>query len=175
MKTITKKYQVYKFEELSREAKDRAIKDYYEREDYSFLKDDLTESLKALLEQYKISVLDNLELFYSLSHCQGGGLCFAGNFKYKGKDYNIIHSYRYYFAKTVGISEMKNKEEWDGEYLSFQDNKDHPFIKLYLKICNELENEGYGILEYRMNDAEFAEHCEANGYIFLKDGDLFTK
>jgi len=171
MKTITKQYKVYKFEELNQEAKDRAIKDFYDIEDYSFLSDDLTESLKALLEQKKVKY-ENIRLLYSLSYCQGDGLCFTGDFNYKGKQYKITHNYRYYFATSVEINEI-NKE---GEeiYLLFQDNKDNSFIKIYRSICKELEEEGYGILEYRMTDADFAELCDSNEYKFLENGELFN-
>jgi hypothetical protein len=171
MQTITVKYQVFNFQELNREAKEKAIKDHYEAEEYPFLESDLIESLKALLEQKKVKY-DNIKLLYSLSYCQGDGLCFTGNFEYKGKHYKITHSYRYYFSKSVEIEEIKEDENI---YLPFQDNKDHPFIKLYLSICKELEKEGYGILEYRMNDKEFAEFCESNDYKFLKTGEPFLE
>jgi len=163
-------YNVYRFNELSKEAREEAIKKWYEKEDYPFLSEDLKESCKALLEQYKIKYDDTLQLNYSLSYSQADGLCFFGNFEYKKKQYKITHDYRYDFPESVEIEEI-NK---DGEeiYLSFQDDKDNPFIKLYLKIAKEIEKERYGILEYRMSETEFNEHCEVNDYYFTKDGDI---
>jgi hypothetical protein len=161
-------YKVYRFKELSKEAKEKAIEKWYEKEDYPFLKEDLKESCKALLEQHKIKY-DNLDILYSLSYCQGDGFCFTGNFIYKKKHYKITHSYNYYYPESVSIDEIINEEE---NGLNFQDDKDNPFIKLYLKIARELEKEGYGILEYRMSEIEFNEHCEVNDYYFTKDGDI---
>lgn len=163
-----KYYNVYRFKELSKEAKEKAIEKWYEHEDYHFLAEDLKESCKALLEQYKVKY-EALELLYSLSYCQGDGLCFTGNFEYKKRHYKIEHHYRYYFARSVEITEIKDEEE---EYFNFQDDKDNPFIKLYLKIAKELEKEGYGILEYRMDEKEFNEHCERNDYWFTEAGEI---
>lgn len=163
-------YNVYRFKELSKEAKANAIAKWYEKEDYPFLSEDLQESLKGLLEQNKIKYNDDLKLFYSLGYCQGDGLCFVGNFEYKGKHYKIIHNYRYYFAESVGISEIT--EEGEENYLPFQENKENLFIKKYLSICKELEKEGYNILEYRMDNKEFGELCESNDYWFTIEGNI---
>ncbi len=98
-------------------------------------------------------------------------MCFIGNFKYKGKEYNISHKYRYYFAHSVEIDEITKD---GGEiYLNFQDNKDNKFIKIYLSICYKLEKEGYGIIEYRMDDKEFAEFSDSNNYEYLESGKMF--
>lgn len=51
MKTITKKYKVYTFEELSQEAKDKAREDFNEFEDFPFLEDDLREYIHEELER----------------------------------------------------------------------------------------------------------------------------
>jgi len=81
MQTITREYQVFKFEELSEEAKQTVIDQYYEHEHqygYDFLEDDILEELKQI-DQY----FSDVKLCYSLSYCQGDGLSFAGNFDLK--------------------------------------------------------------------------------------------
>jgi hypothetical protein len=179
MKKITVVYSVYHFKELSREAKDRAIKDWYEDEDYPFLEDNLTESCKGLLEQHKIT--GGPTLGYSLSYSQGDGLNFTGSFQWRGYSVNISHSWRYPFASA---SEITLYDKGDEELISAsaridpeldkskEGKKLNQFIKIYLDICRQLEKEGYGILEYRMDDKEFAEHCKSNGYNFFKNGKM---
>ena len=172
----TRQYKVYKFSELSEEAKEKAINKWYEGEDYPFLEIDLTESCKALLEENNIKYDDTLKLYYSLGYCQGDGLCFIGDFVYRGKQFKISHSSRYYHEYSTDIEVYDNKlDEW--ECLDDKMNKEYKgirgkFIEKYLKICRELEKEGYGIIEYRMDNEEFNELCEANGCMFTEDGTI---
>ncbi len=163
----TREYKVYQFKELSEEAKENAIRIWYESEDYPFLSDDLTESCKTLLEGNKIQYNNDLNLGYSLSCCQGDGLNFTGNFQWKKYDIKITHSWRYPFASSSDIS-IVNEEGEDIENVKIREQ----FKNIYLNICNELEKEGYGILEYRMNDEEFTELCEWNDYWFLDNGKM---
>lgn len=166
MKKIKVEYEVYDFEELSRESKDKVITKWYEEiEDYPFLSEDLSESCKALLEENKIKYFDDLELGYSLSYSQGDGLCFGGNFEWKNYNVKIIHNYKCEFASSAKIT-LIDKE---GEEITEGEDFDQ-FESIYLNICKKLEKEGYGILEYRMSDKEFSEVCEANDYNFFKDG-----
>jgi len=176
MKTITVKYQIYKFKELNREAKDLAIANWYAKEDYPFFNEDLKESCRCLLDQYKIKYNDDLSLGYSLSYSQGDGLNFQGTFKWKNTDIKISHTWRYPFAEASYITMYdKNGDEIISKSARIEQIDDYnkfinKFIKIYLHICNELEKEGYEELAYRMDDKEFAEHCETNGYNFFKDG-----
>jgi len=170
MRIDTVKYQVYKFNELSKEAKEKAVQDYYEYEDFSFLQDDLTESCKSLLEQYKIKFNNDLQLSYSLSYCQGDGLNFTGNFEWKKYHIKIAHSsWQYLFASASDITIM-NKE---GEEI-INEKIEKQFKNLYINICKDLEKEGYGIIGYRMTDKEFSDLCEANNWEFLKDGKIYN-
>lgn len=76
MKTITKKYKVFTFEELSQEAKDKAREKFNEDMDYPFLTDDLREYIHEELESagYKVvgvATSENpaIRPYYSLSYC----------------------------------------------------------------------------------------------------------
>ncbi|MHB8362437.1 MAG: hypothetical protein ACYDBX_02355 [Patescibacteria group bacterium] len=158
MRTIS--VNIYKFNELSDEVKQKVIDKWYENEDYPHISSDLTESIKAQLEHHNINY-QNLEVLYSLSYSQGDGLCFVGNFTYKDIDYTIIPNNRYFYAKSVHIVNESDYTDFDTE-----------FGQLYLQICKETEKEGYGILDYRMNFDEFNELCEANNYEFYEDGKM---
>lgn len=74
MRQITKIYNIYNYSELSKEAQEKARKEVYDllaEIKCDFLQEDLEDCLKA---NYGI-VPD--ELYYSLSYCQGDGLCFT--------------------------------------------------------------------------------------------------
>lgn len=162
MKKITVVYKVYSFKELSKAAREKAKKIWYENEDYPMLEDDLTEQLGELLKKNKIAETGETALSYSLSYSQGDGLNFTGRFTWKKHDISITHSWRYPFAAA---SDMIETDQEGNE-------SDPPgkFRQLYLKICKELEKSGYAILDYRMDDNEFSDHCKANGYNFFIDG-----
>lgn len=153
---------IYKFEELSAEAKEYAKRKYYESEEYPFLCEDLTESCKCILDEANVKY-EKLRLLYSLSWSQGDGLCFIGELEKDGKELRLTHNYRYYFANSVSMQFIdENGEEVD----------EIPELKnIYFEVCEKLEREGYGILEYRMTDAEFSEHCEVNEYEFTEKGE----
>jgi hypothetical protein len=173
MKAVTKTYKVYQFAELPEKIKKEVISKWYENvgEDYSFLSEDLTEQTTLLLQENGIE-FSNLKLYYSLSYSQGDGLCFTGNLIYKGINYRITHNYRYYFASSVTV-EKTDPETEEQESVSFK-NPDE-FMQLYLKIAKEVERQGYSILDYRMDNEEFSEHCEANNYAFLINGEMFNE
>jgi hypothetical protein len=161
MKTRT--INVYEFSELSEEAKEKAISKWYENEDYPFLEEDLTESLTSLLEQ-KGCKFEDICVLYSLSYSQGDGLCFTGSISKDGKELKLTHNYRYYFAKSVEMAFFDKDGEDVDENKELQD--------IYFAVCNEIEKEGYSILEYRMNNTEFSEHCKMNNYEFDEDGNM---
>jgi len=167
MKTI--ETVVYNFDELTKEAKEKAIQKYYEQEDYSFLSDDLYDQFCVLAEENGITY-DAIKLLYSLSCSQGDGLCFTGTIRKNGINLFLTHNWRYYYAKSVN---MVFTEDESGEEVEPETNElAFDLQTLYLDICSKLERIGYDILEYRMDDEEFLELCEANEYIFLPDGTM---
>lgn len=72
MRTITKKYQLYNYLELSEEAREKAKAWYLEGQDSEAFTETCTEDLNALLNN------SDLKLQYSLSYCQGDGLNIYG-------------------------------------------------------------------------------------------------
>lgn len=183
----TKTVKVYNFSELSIEAQEKVINDYYENEDYFYLSDDLNEELNQI-DCY----FHDTEFYYSLNYSQGDGLHILGKFdidkwlkdKYNFKQsvndtvYNLIYSVesksnrRYCFASKSDISvdidpyldKYPNLEELIDSIID--DIKDY-----YMDLCKKLETYGYSILDYRMDIAEFSDYADGNDYLYLPDGE----
>lgn len=188
MVIITKHYQVFKFNELSKKAKEFAIEKWYENEDYPFLTEDIKEEL-----DYKDSYFSDIKLQYSLSCCQGDGLSFSGEFdlkkwlndKHKISEWkkNIICDYydnitssgnngHYCYASKNdidyrGYPNLKNECKRIEKLISEILNKVEDY---YINLCKELEKYGYSVIEYRMDFDEFDDHCESNEYNFFEGG-----
>lgn len=170
MKKVKVVYEVYEFKELSKEAKEKAKSTWYENEDYPMLEDNLNEMLGELLKENKIKEVGETKLGYSLSYSQGDGLNFTGKFEWNKYLVYITHSWRYEFASSsdITIMDKESGEEVTNEKIEKQ------FKELYINICDKLEKAGYAELEYRMDDKEFQDHCEANEYNFSKDGKMIN-
>ena len=189
MKTITQKFNVYNFNELSEEAKEKAISNHYEKEDYFFLEDDI---LCYLSDNTK--VFKNIKPCYSLTYSQGDGLSFSADVdmkafleRYDFAEYKkrAIYEYftiktnqnkwRYCYASANDVSEEKNyynKNLTNIEDL-FYNAVYNDLQREYLELCKDAENFGYSTIEHRMNNEEFEEFCECNGYTFLENGEMY--
>lgn len=175
MKTITKNYNVYTFDELSQEAKDKARNNFIAQNEYYFLPDNMNERLHELLEENNIEDLNNTkptQVLYSLSCCQGDGAMFEGVFLWKGYTIEVRHSgnYCHYNSKTIVSITREDADVTDEEH----DRIYEKFNDLYISICKELERYGYNYIEYEDSEEYFAETCEANGYTFLESGEMFN-
>ena len=175
---ITKTINLYTINELSSEAKERALSKWVQNNDYMFLSDYLNERLFELLEEKGIKDTNDTskagtrptQVMYSLSYCQGDGAMFEGDFIYthKGKKYVITvkHSGRYYHynSKDFYIHDEEGEEvnEWE--------EVEEAFNVEYKAICKELEHQGYEYIEYEDSMECFEGSCEANEYTFTIDG-----
>jgi len=189
MQIITKEFQVFKFEELDAKIQEKVINKYYENEDYPWLESDL---LSQLNELDNLKIFSDIKLQYSLSYCQGDGLCFASTIdlhkflKAKGLKNSVIDVI---YNQTSSCKSISNRGRysfpassqivWDIESLPVRLDKlvyklENELKDYYLSICRQLEKEGYIVIEYRMSTQEFIEHCDANDYTFLADGKMFN-
>ncbi len=165
----TKTINLYKFSELSKEAKEKVIEKHYENEEHPFLEDNLKEFLIAGLTERGIEFdRDDIKVLYSFSYSQGDGFCFTGKLTKNGILLKLTHNYRYYYDKSVEreFFDTETGEELDGEF----NEKDIELWTDYLALCKECEKQGYDELEYRMNDEEFEEYSEDNEYMYFKSG-----
>ena len=173
MRTV--EVNIYKFDELSDKAKERIIIRFRESNDMPFFSEELNEILKALLNENKIEILGKYNFYYSLSHSQGDGVCFVGEFKYKGYKMTITHQGNYYHYKSINIQHESYDEEdnskimWDGEFRSVDDE----FRSIYKNICNEIEKIGYDIIDHENSEECIKENIESNGYEFFNNGDIY--
>lgn len=167
MKTITKQYNLYSFEELGQEAKDKAREAFNADNDYPFLTESLMEQLHDKLAKLELTEETELKIYYSLSYCQGDGLMFEGTLSdKKGNKYTIEHNGHYYHERSTSITgEDKNGEDIDTE--KFEQN-------IYIPLCEELGKIGYQEIEYQDSEESFSDTCEANEWTFLEDGTMFN-
>lgn len=167
MKTITKKYKVYNFEELSPEAKETALENYNEDLDYPFLTDDLTDLILEELKEKGLKVSGEITPYYSLSHCQGDGLMFEATLEdKKGNIFTVKHSGFYSHERSTNISGT-DQEGNEIDTTDFEEN-------IYIPICIRAAKNGYDILEYEGGEENFKELCQDNGWTFLADGTMFN-
>jgi hypothetical protein len=189
--------KIYKFEELEKTVQEKVIDKWYEEKDYPLLYSDLKYDLKY---DEKNIFDDDFRLYYSLSYCQGDGLRIEGDInlekaltilfpkmKKKEKMFYIgaisIYSNgnsRYSYAAKSDIkmndcfyNDEMESEEFDKKIEYFEENilpviQDH-----YMDLCKSLENQGYSIIDYRMDIEEFTELCEAKNYEFYENGEMF--
>lgn len=165
MKTI--QIELFNYEELSDEAKERALADRNENHDDPLLQSHMINLLAEELDERGIKYgypNKDLDVRYSLSHSQGDGFMFEGTLTLNGRDVTITHhDPHYYHSRTANFD---YGEDEDGP--SEADRE--AFEKQYREICSVLEEKGYSEIEYQRSAECFAEECEANEYTFEKSG-----
>jgi len=163
----TKTINLYEFKELGKNIQEKVLNEFRERNEHYFLNDFLKESLNNELENNNIKVIGDLELFYSLSYCQGDGLSFIGSFEYKNititaKQGSLSNFYCH--SDTIDLF----FEDENGEEI----NDDETFKNLYHSICQELEEKGYSEIEENNSDESIKEDIERNEYKFRSNGEI---
>ena len=86
MKKIVKEINIYSFEELKEDTQNKIMKDFKEiliNDNFDMLSENYNYILK---EKYK---LYNFDINFSLSYCQGDGVCFYNN-KYNLLSYEVL-------------------------------------------------------------------------------------
>lgn len=132
MKKVTKKYEVYNFDELDEKIKEKLIKKEieYQCEAYceSFLYNDMLDETQRILHNtFKDSKIEDIDINYDFSYSQGSGACCSFNiyledvnkklkiftdkeleiFKNYGSLMKIIHNDNFYcHEKTFVIDDM---------------------------------------------------------------------
>jgi hypothetical protein len=183
----TKIINLYTIEELEKEnikGYEKAIQYFRGNNDYMFLEDCMNEKLHELLEENKITDLNDTSkagtkptpVRYSLSYSQGEGAMFEGKFifKHEGKEYTakVKHSGYYYHSNSKDITIVDSEgEETDAEGYAWGDAEAY-FNGLYIDICKELKTYGYDFIEYEDSEENIKGNCEANEYYFTIDGVL---
>ena len=180
----TKTLKLYSFSELNEEAKEVAKENYYNNEDYEWLK----EALECELEAYDVlDLFSNIDLKYSLSYCQGDGLSFSADVNkeklllpYKVSEMikeNICvevkkNNGRYSFASANDVDVwVDNIKSDDMKSTEIVDKIKSDLQVYYLDICGKLKQYGYEQIEYRADNTEFRELVE--GVDYLESGEVY--
>ena len=197
MRTITK--NLYKFEELEDESKERAIKNYRERNDLYFEGEMLEEDMNYKLSEYGYK---NMEVNFSLTYSQGDGVAFYGtisgeDFEYwlkihkkeftryelkKIKDerpfiqINITRTsmgYHYSHYNTMDVEVYVENYE-DNEVLQRIQDKIYEIVDDEIRdISKELENQGYAYFEECQSDEYITEDLIINEFEFDEYGHIY--
>ena len=75
---------IYTFDELSDDIKEKVLNKFREQNDYHFLEENLKEELNDKLQAKNITETGETSLRYSLGNSQGDGLSFIGDFEFRG-------------------------------------------------------------------------------------------
>ena len=202
MKTITRNYNVYKYAELSEQAKDKVRTDYlidYSEENVSFFHDTAIEYLKA---KYPNS---DLNIEFDFSGCQSSGLNIYGTFNLIDFDYTGKDDFTWFLNFVSGEIELRSNK---GSYTyslkdideskiyhalcaEYEDALDNIYIgltddgrgqierltKMVLAKLKEVENnlyvQGENMVNY-ISDESMMETSEVNEWYYFKNGELFV-
>lgn len=201
MRTITKKYKLYTYNELSEEAKEK-VKEWYLDDEMrsTFFYED---KKYFLAENYKRS---NLEVIFSLSNCQGDGLNIEGkinlyDFAEKWEtDEKSRRTIEHYIDNSFSEYTFESNNRYcysckfidrkyiDDTIMEFIDDLKYngirgiktdvikaffnDMIDHFEELDEEWEKAGYKYF-YDAEESEIAECCEANNYEFLEDGTFY--
>lgn len=157
--------EVFTFDELSKEAKVKARNWYKDGDMLPFLSEYLNESLGEQLKKHKIHT-EEARVMYSLSYCQGDGLMFEGVFEFEGNNVSVKHSGRYYHSNSKVI-------DWPDFVGEDKETAENKFEAIYIKICKELEKQGYNYIEAGRSNENVDDNILANEYTFTADGERF--
>lgn len=195
MRTIRTK--VYKFDELSESAKQTAI----EAERNSENSIELEFFNEGAIEQIEeVGFYDDVKLQYSLSNSQGDGLSFScGNIKEsvllsffaeilgKNKEKTakiLINNCSFECTGNRG-NHYCYASKSDVDY-TLEDYGHHDTINcnivvskvlekiedLYMKLCKDLEKQGYAEIEYQYSDEYITETLTENDFEYLENGKI---
>lgn len=144
METITKTYNIYKFDELSKEVQKKVIEkeseNLKELEIEDFLKDEMEFYGQQLLEENFGDKAIFKNVYYGLNYRQGDGAMIEFELTYYGKNIIIQHNSNcyYYHSNSFEIVEL-DKGLTKKQYETLKE-------KIY-NINKELEKHGYDFIE----------------------------
>lgn len=200
MRIETQEIEIYEYQELSIESKEKVKQWYLDGKEASFFHECLTDTLDFLFPN------SDLKVTFSLGYRQGDGLNIYGKlnlFEMLEKmgleeeektylkfylengvsDLNFTSNSRYsYSCKFLEKKEIENYIEEQVEFLEYVEVEEidqNLLLKFYNstfsyfeKLESEMEKDGYDYF-YEISEEDLIELCESNGYEFTKEGKLF--
>lgn len=157
---------VYKFDQLSDEAKEKAREWYREGYDDPMMQSHMINLTGEALEAagFKVNQYGgaDLDVRYSLSYCQGDGFSFLGDIERDGKRYKVTqNSNHYYHEMTMDCVEVDDEGN---------ETEAPKVLEELRKIAREMARKGYEEIEYQQSAEVVDEVIEANGYTFTSEG-----
>lgn len=192
MVTITKKINLYEYNELEKSAKEKAKEQYLNMRSV-FDENIFTQNSMEIIKDY-FQFTDGLKVQYSLASCQGDGVNIYGKFdlqnveglewlKLEVDNFELKQNYRYCYSlksqtetETVDeiISEFErasDREIKDWQVMEIIKMVETVFEKLE-KAEQEIEKYGYNFF-YEVSDEEMAEYADSCGVLYLVDGTAY--
>lgn len=189
MVTITKKINLYEYNELEEKAKERAKENFLETR-RELDNDMFTEIAMEIIRNY-FQFTDGLEIQYSLSSSQGDGVNIYGKFdlrnvegmdwlKLEIDNFELTENFRYCYSlksqtETETVDEIISDFECafgheitNWQVMEIRKMVETVFEKLK-KAEKEIEDYGYKFF-YEVSDAEIKEYADANGVLYLYNG-----
>ena len=182
----TRQQTIFQYAELSGKAKDRA-RDWIIEGTWDFLGDELRDRFEEMLSE---AGFPGAEVGYALSYAQGDGVTFnikhldlrtwlkaqssrvEDEFKSLEREDHLNISaqtpHRYFTPPQVLVEPTYRMEASVDEKLILALEK--AIQESANKVCREMTQVGYEIIEFRHSDEEIAEHAEANDYEFDEKG-----
>lgn len=200
MRQVTRVYNIYKYDELSDEAKEKVKQEYLDAQEPQFFSEEVIETLA---DEYGITTL---EAMYSLGYCQGDGLCLHGHIDFDDlknkaemkkvafKGFNISdwkalkeiedndtseitfkHHGHYCYSNSVDIDIEISYYNTDKMYQMKERTVNKLLTNIknwYFEQCSRFEQWGYDYF-YEISEEDLKETCDCNNWEFYEDGRMF--
>lgn len=174
MKKITKEYTVYTFNELNKETQNKLIESYKKNEFNMEIHNDNfhQDTIEYLKSEF---VNSDLEIYYSLSYCQGDGLYITGNLnlldmleKIKEQFNNKeLKTLKHYINESDGFVKLHNNN-WYYDF-HYEDNAAELRFALLDNISYRYSNINYELIQkFSFSASQFlydlSKELEKQGY-----------
>ena len=167
MKTITKTYNIYKFDELPQDIRQKVIEreaeNIREAEIEDFLKEEMEFLAAQLLEENFEEKAVFQGVYYSLSYCQGDGAMIEFDLNYCNKNVKIRHGGgHYYHENSFDILEEYSEELTEKQYKQLHE-------KIH-NINKQLAKYGYEFIEEDRTEKAIEQLKDC---MFYENGDIY--
>ena len=182
----TRTYNVYKFDELSKDGKEKALKNLQDINiDGDFWCECILDDWKEKLKKHGFN---DAEIFFSGFWSQGDGACFDASVnldQYLKGQYRVLrdkdltarvvkndHGYHYSHGRTRYLQIDENNIELTARQSNLVDKLQAKLEALRLDLSQKIYEQLKEQFEYMQSDEAIIETIEANDYDFTEDGKI---
>lgn len=167
MKTITKTFNIYEFDELSAEIQESLIQKEEENIRQAdievFLEEEMNNLAELLLEENFGEKATLKNVYYSLCYSQGDGAMIEFDLNYCGKDVEVRHDpYCYYYHERSFEIIESDKELTELQYKTLKEK--------IIKINEQLTKYGYQYMEEDRTEQAIEQLKEC---MFYENGEIY--